>query len=398
MLKRLRGTWTARIDNITLLTAIQFLALMGTGTTGPTVSILLRELGASFSRISAVLTTSGLVSLGANYAFGRWSDHLGRRKPIVLGGLAVLTVGLALLSQAKTVEQIWVIMVVDHVAIAAYTTVGLALIGDWVAQSEHRGRRIGTYRGFGSIAFATGALASGVVVNQIGLQPAYLFASGVYLLATFLAIPVQDLPNLPPRETLDVENPPTRFRLGDRTTAMFLTGVVLWNIAHSAQASMFPNFVRHIGLPNEAANWLWGLAALVEGLIMPLIGILADSYGSLLLLASSGVSLALTMAGYVSLRTAMVGPALIAAQLSRGWGFASYTITSMLHATQIGNRESRGSNVGVYSTAMATGNIIGLALGGTLVDWQGFKLLFLVCAVSYLTSSLLFSFMKNSRT
>ena len=93
MLKRWRGSLSARLDNVSLLTAIQFLMFMGMGTTGPSLSIYLRELGASFSRISAVLTTSSLVSLGANYAFGRWSDHLGRRKPIVLGALAVLTVG-----------------------------------------------------------------------------------------------------------------------------------------------------------------------------------------------------------------------------------------------------------------------------------------------------------------
>lgn len=395
MLKRWRGSLSARLDNVSLLTAIQFLMFMGMGTTGPSLSIYLRELGASFSRISVVLTTSSLVSLGANYTFGRWSDHLGRRKPIVLGALAVLTVGLALLSRARSVEQIWAIMVMDHIAIAAYMTVGLTLIGDWVAQSDNQGRRIGTYRGFGSIAFAVGALASGIVINRLGLQQAYLFASGGYLLATLIGLLVQDLPPQTASEAAAKEATASRFSLRDPMALLFLTGVVLWNVAHSAQTSMFPNFLRSLGMPSEAANWLWGLAALVEGVLMPFIGVLADSFGSLLILASSGLSLALTMAGYVSLRSAAIGPTLIAAQISRGWGFASYTITSMLHATQLGNRKSRGSNVGIYGTAMGAGNIIGLAVGGTLVDWRGFTFLFAVCAVSYFTSSVLFALMRR---
>lgn len=384
------------VDNISLLTAVIFLVFMGFGTTGPTISIYLESMGADFSLIAVILTSSGLVSLAGHYLWGRVSDYLAQRKPIIVTSLFGLSLALVLLSQARTYPMVWGIRIGEALALSAYTTVSLALIGDWLARDTRKGRRLGTYRGFGSIAFAAGAFISGVIINRMGIQQAYIFAALVYLLAGVCSLLVTEAPPESAEEAApeEVDN---HFRWQNPATLVFLGGVVLWSAAHSAQASMFPNFITHLGLPTEAASWLWSLAALVEGLLMPAIGSLSDLGGNMLLLISSGISLALVMAGYLGLHQARISPLLIGAQLTRGWGFASFTVTSMGHAALLGNRRTRAGNVGIYEVAMSTGNIIGLALGGQAVDWRGFSFLFIGCSFCYLASSLLFWSMGRIR-
>ena len=382
-------------DDISLLTVVIFLVFMGIGTTGPTLSIYLKSLGADFSQISIILTTSSLVGLAGHRFWGVLSDRLGRRKPIVAIALAVMSLALLLISLAQSYSVVWGLQMLEALAMSAYSTVSLALIGDWLSKDQHQGRRLGTYRGFGSLAFATGAFVSGVIINRFGIPQAYIFGASVFALAGLCSLPVREAPHEDQYEAADADKGGVQWR--DPVTLTFLLGVVLWNMAHSAQASMFPNFIVDLGLPEEASSWLWGLAALVEGLLMPVIGILSDSIGNGLLLISSGISLALVMAAYLVLRLPRVTPLFIGAQLARGWGYASFTVTSMLHVALLGSRKTRAGKIGIYGVAMSAGNIIGLAVGGQLVQWRSFSFLFASCSICYLTSSILFWIMNRKR-
>lgn len=384
-----------RRDNVTLLTIINFLVYVSFGTTGPTMTIYLQDLGASFSQISLILTTSGLAGLAGHYFWGRIADRLGHRKPIIVVSLLAVSGSLSLLTLARSYQLVWILRISDWIMLAAYTTVSLALIGDELADEQRSGRRMGLYRGIGSFAFALGAVISGIIVNRLGFVPSYLFAAASYLLAGLCALWLQEQPLTAAPAKPATAEPRDQFRLNDPVTLAFLVGVILWSAAHSAQASMFPNFVDHLGLPEGSANWLWGIAALAEGLLMPGIGFLSESWGNLVLILSSGLSLALVMAGYVAARTWPALPTLIGAQPIRGWGYASFTVTSMLHVSLQGSRQTRAGNVGMYGVAMSAGNIIGLAVGGQLVEFRGFAFLFLCAAGGYLASSVLFWIMYH---
>ncbi len=359
------------------------------------MTIFMRDLGASFSQISLILTTSGLAGLVGHYLWGRIADRLGRRKPIITVSLLAVSVSLSLLTLAQSYHLVWILRISDWIMLAAYSTVSLALIGDELANEQRSGRRMGLYRGIGSFAFALGAVISGVIVNRAGFVPSYLFAATSYLLASICSLLLQEQPQSTVTVTPTEDETKDQFRLRDPVTLAFLAGVTLWSAAHSAQASMFPNYVDFLGLPEGSANWLWGIAALTEGLLMPAIGYLSESWGNLLLILSSGVSLALVMAIYVNARIWPSLPALIGGQPIRGWGYASFTVTSMLHVSLQGTRQTRAGNVGMYGAAMSAGNILGLAVGGQLVELRGFSFLFICAAGAYLSSSVLFWIMNR---
>lgn len=394
-LDTLRQRWIP-IDDISLLTVVVFLVYMGIGTTVPTLTIYLQTLGADFSRISLILTTSSLAGLAGHRFWGLLSDRLGRRKPIVAAALGFLSLILLLIAISRSYAAVWGLKVLEAIALSAYTTVSLALVGDWLTRDTHQGRRMGTYRGFGSLAFAAGAFLAGAIVRRFGIPEAYFMAAGVFGLAGICTLPVREASQATGSE--EHADGSDGFSWRDPVAIAFLGGVLLWNTAHSAQASMFPNFVVDLGLPEEASSWLWGLAALTEGLLMPVIGIMADSVGGGLLLISSGVSLACVMAAYLFLHLPRITPLFLVAQLTRGWGYASQTVTSMMHAALLGSRRTRAGNVGIYGMAMSAGNILGLAIGGQLVHLRDFSFLFTVCGFGYLASSVLFWVMKrNSR-
>ena len=209
-----------------------------------------------------------------------------------------MSLALLLISLARSYPVVWGLQLLEALAMSAYSTVSLAWIGDWLARDKRQGRRMGTYRGFGSLAFAGRGLRVPGSLSSASAYPKPTSSAPVFLgWPEICSLPVREAPPEEHREGSEASE--GRFQWRDPVALSFLAGVVLWNLAHSAQASMFPNFVVALGLPEEASSWLWGLAALVEGLLMPMIGMLSDSIGNGLLLISSGISLALVMAGYL---------------------------------------------------------------------------------------------------
>ncbi len=92
------------MNSIALLTAIIILVYAAIGVSGPLLTLYLQALGANYNRIAIILATTAAVTLASSYAWGRLSDQLGRRKPLVVGGLLGGAVAYLLLSQALSFE------------------------------------------------------------------------------------------------------------------------------------------------------------------------------------------------------------------------------------------------------------------------------------------------------
>ena len=141
------------MNNIALLTIIIALVYAAIGLSTPLVTLYLQSLGADYSRIAIILATTAAVALVSSYLWGRASDALGRRKPLIVGGLAGVAVAYFLLSQVTGFDGAWAVRLGEAAAMAAYSTTSLALMGDLLSTSGARGKRMGTYRGIGSLAF-----------------------------------------------------------------------------------------------------------------------------------------------------------------------------------------------------------------------------------------------------
>lgn len=406
------------MNSIVLLTIIIALVYAAIGVSSPLLTLYLQSLGADYGRIAVILATTAAVSLLASAFWGRASDALGRRKPLVAGGLAGGAIAYALLSQALSFEAAWVVRLCEAALLSAYATTSLAFMGDLLASRGGRGRRMGVYRGIGSLAFAVGALIGGRLADAASLRVPFMVAAALYALAALIAVALREPPragdsahpsDAPPAHAPStiVHRPSTiahrpsdivhrlsaTFRLS--LPLPFLAGVFLWQMTWNGQASMWPNYMASLGYAKTAISSLWGLAGLIEAPAMLLSGQLSDLVGRAALLAVGGFGASLVMLGYLLLAGALA--TLLIVQAARGVAFGSYTANAMTFAVEAGDERTRGANSGLLNAVSGAGQLVGLYVGGTLVQLRGFPFMWLAFAATAALSAFCFLALRKRK-
>jgi MFS family permease len=405
------------LNSILLLTIVIALVYAAIGLSTPLVTLYLQSLGADFGRIGVILATTAGVSLVTSSIWGRVSDALGRRKPLVVAGLAGLAVTYTLLSRVTGFEGAWLVRLGEAAAMAAYSTSSLALMGDLLSSQGGRGRRMGLYRGIGSLAFAGGAMIGGRLADATTLRTTFALAAGFYAVAALLALTLRERgtggrgmgasrqSSVVSSQSSAVGGRPSsvggqRSVVGGLRSALrlglplpFLAGVFLWMMTWNGQASMWPNYMASLGYAKTEISSLWGLAGLIEAPSMLLAGQLSDVVGRAVLLTAGGVGASLVMVGYLVLSGALL--TLLVVQIVRGVTFGSYTANAMTFAVEWGDERSRGANSGLLNTTAGAGQLIGLYLGGTLVQLWGFQFMWGVFAVTALLSAVCFLVLRR---
>ncbi len=258
------------MNTFRLLTLISALVFAAIGMSAPLITLYLEQLGSSYSQISLILASAGLIGLLSNYLWGRASDRLGRRKPLVAGGLLGAALAYTLLAGVTQPVLAWAVRLGEAAALAAYGTASLALMGDVLGgpnDARRRGTRMGLYRGLGSLAFAAGAVVGGRLADIYSLRVMLAGCALLYGLAGFVALLLHELPlatTPSPSQTPSQSAPKPRAPRA-ALPVLFLVGVFLWMAAHMGASSMWPNYMSQISATRKSAiSGLWGWAAFVE--------------------------------------------------------------------------------------------------------------------------------------
>ena len=371
--------------NFRLLTLIFGIMYVTIGISSPLMSLYLEELGASYDHIALIMTTVAATALVTNFYWGRLSDRLGRRKPFLIGGLFTMILTFVALSRVPSANWAWPVLVINGAALAAYTTPSLALIGDVLAGSGQRGRRMGIYRGVASLTFALGAVTGGRLADATSIATALALCAAFYALALVFTLTLQE-PKAVQKRTGSGESEAVPAE--ERVPVRFLVGVALWIAGIGAATSMWPNYMAGLGYSKTTISSLWGFAAFWEVPGMVLVGHLSDLFGRVPLLMAGGLGVAGVMGGYILFSSFL--PGLIGVQFLRGFAYAGYTASAMTFAAEWGSDRSRGQNSGSYNAATGAGQLLGTLLGGTLAQHFGFQILFAVCAAIAVSSAICF--------
>ena len=384
------------MNSIRLLTLISAIFYVAIGISSPLITIYLQDLGADFAQISLILASVTITMFFANYGWGWLSDRIGRRKPLLITGLVILAIAFFLLSRVPNGNYAWAARIFEGVGGAAYSTVSLALMGDLLESARQKGRSMGIFRGIGSFGFAIGAIIGGRLADATSIAQTLMVCAGLYLLAAIVALAIEEVrPTLRPAMAEAAVAPTSQTqnsKIKNSLPIFFLAGVILWTSAHSASASMWPNYMQSLGYSKTASSSLWGLAAFIEFPAMYVAGMMSDVVGRAPLLMAGGFFISLTNLGYLLL--AGVFPLLLGVQVVRGFGFGSYTTTAMTFATEHSAQQNRGSKSGIFNMVSTAGSLLGSFLGGTLVQSFGFHFLYGVCATLALGAGICFVLLR----
>jgi MFS family permease len=394
------------------LTGVLFLVFAAAGTISPLFSNYMQSLGAGTAQIGVIFACSQAAALASQYWWGRWSDRIGRRKPLVVLGTAGLALAYGAAAAANWYGWLYVTSVLQGLAFAAYSTGALALIGDVLEDEEQRGRLMGAYRSFGSLAFALAALSGGLLADAFGLRAPVVLAGLFYALGCLLVVGVRENrgPRTKNREsgTEDqllktkeqrplslVQSPAVTVAppaLG--TVAVPGRGGVLlpflgltfaWFLGMGSVVALWPVYMAAAGHSQTVIGALWGLAALGEVPCLMLAGVLAERYGRKWVIIGGVATMACVYVAY-TLSTALAW--LVVVQLVRSLAYSCFETPAMLYATELGLRQQRGRMAGLYHTATGVGGIVGSVIGGAAAAQFGLPAMFRGAALMMLLVAL----------
>src|SRR5262249_18572002 len=157
----------------------------------------------------------------------------------------------------------------------------------------NRGRLMGTYRMFGSLAFAISALSGGVLADRFGRSVPFLLAAGYYALACTLGAHIREQPipappqarALPPAPRDSVLPAAARGSVvpadgrARRVLWPCLALLFVWMFGMSAVVSLWPLYMTTIGYTQTAIGGLWALAAMGEVGWLIVAGQISDRLG-----------------------------------------------------------------------------------------------------------------------
>lgn len=368
------------MNSVALLTIISFISFMSNGVAGPISSLYLESLGASYFMLGVLSTVSSLTRVLSSYLSGRQSDRLANRKLFLAGGLAGSTLVSGGMAIIPSYLFAFPLRVVGTISRAAYNTSSLALMGDLLENRTDRGRRMGIYRGLGSLGFATMAFFAGSIADRTSLRVPMAGSAVLLAIALLLSLAVREASPKARARTSRVTRtdaspsaPTSRLPL-----TPLLVSVFLWALAFSAMQSVWSNYlVGQLNFSKTVMSRLWALAAFVEFPMMVLGGWLSDRLGRLPVLALGLLGWSVVYSCYVFFP---VYPWIMLVQVGRGFSFGMFVGTSMTYATEVAEQSKRGRASGLYSSTRGLGSVLGGTVGGSLTQFLGFQFMLLTCA------------------
>lgn len=153
------------------------------------------------------------------------------------------------------------------------------------------------------------------------------------------------------------------------------TGAFMANIDTTAVAVALPTIADEFGVGLDSVHWVVSAYLLTITAVLPSFARLADIVGRKRVL-SIGMAIFVTASGFVA--AAPTFELLIAARAAQGVGGAMFMSTIISTAVSAFPDAQRGQVLGVISSTVAAGTVLGPGLGGLLTGAFGWRSIFLI--------------------
>jgi MFS family permease len=368
--------------------------------------LIAREMGASTLAFSGLLAVYALLIVAVQPLVGWGLDHLGRRK-FLIAGLIGYAVSNAVFGFVSNVRGLFLAQVAQGVGSGLFWLAALAVISD-LASEDLRGKEFGrleemTFRGILLGTLVGILLFSLVNFNVFGrglslldawrvLFILFSFASIIATVIAFRGIPetaeiISGATNPEPKQTTKEKvNPPIKKRMPGQLWIL-LTIVVL---TAGAIEFLSPIFIPYL-FDNISENLLFiaiaFLPAAIAGATLPSrLGNISDKVGR-----RKPMVIALLVGGFTTLFLPFIlslWPLAVFLFLEAAV-FAAATPAEEALVIDIVDEKNEGLALGLYTTALGVGGIIGPLMGGYIYSHYGSTVLFTSSALLMVFGALL---------
>jgi len=368
------GNWSGR-TLMYYLCLIGFFAIFSTTISkSPVLPLFVQSLGAGATLLGVIAAVSPLAGVIFSFPVGVLSDHLGRRRLLVVSAFIFL---IAPFLYLFVTDPVWLIPIrfFHGAATAILGPVVSAIIAERFSGS--RGEKLGTYASATLVGRTLAPLAGGIIITAFLFAPGLLAYRMVYICAALAALPVFVL-ILRYREAEAGSLVLPGIGVYKESLALFVTNRRLRATAMADMASYFAYGVFETFLPLYLASL--GFAAYQTGIIFavqvliiagakPVFGRLSDRIDRRIQIVTG---LLVTGIAIAAVPAASTFPGFLAASALFGLGIAVSTVATSAYVADVAKQEQIGSSMGALSSIMDIGQSSGPLITGMVITLAGY--------------------------
>lgn len=366
-----------------ILALCVFSSTLGIGIVSPLLPLYVQDMGATGIWLGIIIAAYFLSNSVCVPIAGRLSDRRGRKVFLVIGLLAYAIISLGYI-WATQASHLALVRLAHGIAGAVTIPIAMAYLGDLALAGEE-----GKWMGYANAAFFSGfglgPLMGGVVTEHLGMTAAFLFMSGLNLLAFFIAFFF--LPEVSRRKTSDEFNPSFK----EMSTSGMLRGLFSFRLAQAVGnggiITFLPIFASMLGLSISLIGTLLTINILSITLFVPLGGLIADRFNRKALTILGSILFAALL---VAIPVTNSFGQLLIVLLIQGLSSALCMPAASALIVAEGRKFGMGSTMSIFFLAMGIGQAIGPIISGGIADWLNINSVFYFGGVIGLIGTILF--------
>jgi len=343
-----------------------FIAMTGLGIISPILPNYASNLGATGIMIGLIYSSFSLSRAILQIPIGRLSDSFSKKK-IIVSGLSVYTLVSILYVFADSPEKLISIRIFHGAASAMVMPVAMAYATILTPEGKE-----GRYMGYMNTAmfsgFGAGPLLGGFLYEHYSIEYAFYSMSAIVSFSLALTIII-----LPEERSLTVRKERPRVSYREIISNRRLNGVLVYRLVNAIGRGNIMSFlslfaVQSLGLSGTVVGLILSIGIFTNAFLQTPMGYIADRYDKNLLIILGGI---IGSAGYFTIIYTGNATELLISRLiiSFGGALSIPALTSI--AAEEGKKLGAGSTMGVFSTSMSLGQIVGPVLSGALLDMYG---------------------------
>lgn len=340
----------------------------------PVFALYAEDLGGVTPTLMGIaLGIYGLTQAGLQIPFGMWSDRIGR-KPVITIGLLIFALGSVV---AALGNDIYVVIAGRALQGAgAIAAASMALAAD-LTREEHRTKAMAMIGASIGGAFALALVAGPALSNIVGVSGLFWITAGLAILAiVVLHTRVPD----PASQSIHRDAEPVRGQflrvLRNRALLQLDLGILILHIAIMAFFVAIPLVLRdHAGL-DVAQHWRVYLPVLLLSVLVMVPFIIIAERRNLTrpIFLGAIAALALSQILFANWQSDVIGLFAIMVLFFAAFNLLEATLPALI--SRMAPADSKGTAMGMYSTAQFLGAFIGGASGGWIFGHYGYPAVF----------------------